>query len=127
MPEMINLGGPQSARKSQGMEGYQGIEGTQGVEGIQGVEGTEGVEGTPRWESARDVVRIQSTKNLMAAAERTLRQAGKTESLAEYRTVGKTSTAAFKGLAVDAQALRDAVIWSEIIGKPRALRPFRSR
>lgn len=80
-------------------EGTTGTEGTQGLEGTAGVEGTYGIEGTFRNEGTPSTPTINQ---------------GEFPS----RTEGVLSLAT---LPTDEELMR-AMIWSEILGKPKSLR-----
>ena len=83
-------------------EGIQGIEGTPGIEGTQGIEGTSeyvGILGLEAYKSSEETPREEMARNPLDLS-------GIHLSLTERELV-------------------QGVMWSEILGKPRALRPFR--
>lgn len=71
-------------------------EGMQGDEGRPGVEGTPGTEGSPRYASVSGELAETAPRPKEAAPT----------------------------VQVDNQALMQGVIWAEVLGKPRALKPF---
>lgn len=93
-------------------EGTQGIEGSQGIEGIQGTEGSQGIEGIQGTEGTSDYVGILG--------------------LDAYKSTDETpgeeiarNPIGLSGVSVTERELVLAVIWAEILGKPRAMHPFR--
>lgn len=89
-------------------EGTEGFEGTQGVEGTQGTEGTQGIEGTSEYVG---ILGLEAYKS----AEET-----PSEEIAN-------NPPGLSGLqlSLTERELVQGVMWSEILGKPRAMRPFR--
>lgn len=83
---------------------YSSLEG-ESTEGMQGDEGRPGIEGTAGTEGSR-----QSISRNSEPAEAAPRQEGVTPSVQ---------------VKVDEQALLQGVVWAEILGRPRALKPFR--
>lgn len=83
-------------------EGTQGIEGTQGTEGTQGIEGSSDYVGILGFEAYKSAEEIPSEE----VAKDSLGLSGSQLSLTERELV-------------------QGVMWAEILGKPRALRPFR--
>jgi Collagen triple helix repeat (20 copies). len=86
-----------------GIEGIAGIEGSQGIEGTWGDEGTQGIEGTSSYESVRRIETIPSTPQREAV-----------------------SGFFNPDFHPNEQELLQGIIWAEVLGRPRAVRPFRS-
>ncbi|ODA42660.1 hypothetical protein [Desulfosporosinus sp. BG] len=87
---------------------YVETEGTQGIEGTQGTEGTQGIEGTSDYVGILGLEAYKSTEEIPReeVAKEPLGLRGIELSLTERELV-------------------QGVIWAEILGKPRSLRPFR--
>lgn len=86
-----------------GIEGIAGIEGSQGIEGTWGDEGTQGIEGTSSYKSVRRIETIPSTPQREAV-----------------------SGFFNPNFHPNEQELLQGIIWAEVLGRPRAVRPFRS-
>jgi hypothetical protein len=99
--------GTSGGEGTQGIEGTSDYEGTQGIEGTSGYEGAQGIEGISGYESTR---RIERIPDIAYTPQR---------------------EAAYGFLKYDfhpnEQELLQGVIWAEVLGRPRALRPYRSR
>ncbi|MHB8126299.1 MAG: hypothetical protein ACYDEJ_11795 [Desulfitobacteriaceae bacterium] len=111
-----SLGGV-STEGEQGVEGLPGVEGTQGIEGTSGEEGTSGIEGnfgigTPGREG------IYRTEGTLQPGGN---QGGTDESCKEGQ-FGFLNLA----LPLRERELVQGIVWAEVLGRPRALRPFRS-
>ncbi|MHB8073528.1 hypothetical protein [Desulfosporosinus fructosivorans] len=93
-------------------EYYVETEGTQGIEGIQGTEGSQGIEGTQGTEGTSEYVGILGLEAYKSADEIP----------GEEIT---TNSIGLSGVSVTELDLVQGVIWAEILGKPRAMHPFR--
>lgn len=93
---------------TQGVEGIQGVEGTQGTEGTQGVEGTQGTEGTSEYVG---ILGLEAYKSAI-------------ETPGEGMNMNPSGLSGVQ-VSLTEKELVQGVMWAEILGKPRAMRPFR--
>lgn len=103
----------------QGVEGTWGVEGTQGVEGIEGTEGTQGVEGIEGVEGTQGIEGIGNYVGILG--QEAYKSAGAPLQEKNRGASGLSGVHCFSTQS----GLAQAVIWAEILGKPRALRPFK--
>lgn len=89
-------------------EGTEGVEGTQGIEGTQGTEGTQGIEGTG------DYVGILGLEAYKGAKQTPIEE-----------IANNPSGLSGLQLSLTEREIVQGVLWAEILGKPRAIRPFR--
>ncbi|KUO77396.1 MAG: hypothetical protein APF81_19905 [Desulfosporosinus sp. BRH_c37] len=87
---------------------YIETEGTQGMEGTQGVEGTQGIEGTSEYVG---ILGLEAYKNA--------------EETPSEEMANNSSGLSGLQLSLTERELVQGVMWAEILGKPRAMRPFR--
>lgn len=87
---------------------YVETEGTQGIEGTQGVEGTQGTEGTSEYVG---ILGLEAYKS--------------TEETPSEEMARNSSGLSNVHLSLTERELVQGVMWAEILGKPRAMRPFR--
>jgi hypothetical protein len=115
---------PEEIEGTAGIEGTEGIEGSgngegmAGVEGSAGIEGTSGVEGSGDGEGAAGIEGTQGREGKWVIRE---------TPGAVLTAPGEAASGFFApDFKLDERELRQGVIWAEVLGRPRALRPFRS-
>lgn len=107
-----------------GIEGTEGIEGTAETEGTAGVEGSASSEGTTGSEGSAD---IEGTAGIEGTQGREGKLVSKETQERALPAPGEAAAGFFApDFKIDEQELRQGVIWAEVLGRPRALRPFRS-
>lgn len=99
-----------------GYEGIQGIEGTSGYEGTQGTEGTSGSEGIPGIEGITGNEGYWS-KGIPGEGIDSLKPVPPKEAVFGFFD---------PDFHPNEQELLQGIIWAEVLGRPRALNPFRS-
>lgn len=102
--------GTSGSEGTQGIEGTSGYEGTQGIEGTAGTEGTLGREGTPGYEG-------YWSKGIPGERIPVLIPIPQKEAVFGFFD---------SDFHPNEQELLQGIIWAEVLGPPRALRPFRS-
>lgn len=113
--------GTRGTEGTQGVEGTWGTEGTQGVEGTWGTEGTQGVEGTWGTEGTQGVEgtsEYRGTGGIEVCPPDTERETGEKIPRVAQKQSGF-------GFPTTENQLVQGIVWAEILGKPRALHPFR--
>lgn len=105
----VPAAGADRSYRSRSAEPYRSPEGAS-TEGMQGDEGRPGIEGTPGTEGSS-----RYGTGYAAASG----------GLAEAAPRPPEAAPAAPAVPLDSQALRQGVIWAEVLGRPRALKPFR--
>jgi hypothetical protein len=108
--EAADLGveGISGSEGTQGIEGTLGSEGTQGIEGTSGIEGTQGIEGTSGYEGNWGIKGTPG-QGVQALASTPRREAVYGFLNPDFR--------------LNEQEILQGIIWAEVLGRPRALRP----
>ncbi|MDD2235028.1 MAG: hypothetical protein PHZ11_08210 [Desulfitobacteriaceae bacterium] len=115
--------GIQGIEGTSGYEGIQGIEGTSGYEGIQGIEGTsgyegiQGIEGTSGYEGIQGIEGTSGYEGIQGIEGTPGQRAQAFEVASGFLN---------PDFYPNKQELLQGIIWAEVLGRPRALRSFRS-
>jgi hypothetical protein len=117
-----------------GTEGTSGSEGTQGSEGTFGYEGTWGIEGTSGYEGAQGTEGTTGSEGIpgiegIPGNEGYWSKGIPGEGIASIKPVPPKEAVGFfdPDFHLDEQELQKGIIWAEVLGLPRALRPYRTR
>ncbi len=110
---------------TQGIEGNSGIERTWGAEGALGIEGTSGIDGYRGIEGTRGIEGAFGIEGTDKYAGMLGQEVYKSAGVPDQKKTGYPSGSGGVHLSLSQRELVQAVVWAEILGKPRALRPFK--